>query len=470
MKKAQVIWSVFVIAVTAAIGLSIWHHLSTYRANDHQVVLARNAQWRLHELAIELQTAENAVRGFLLTNRAEFAGRYRASRAKIDERIALARQVVPGVELDDDFREVRPLIDERLAMLGQMMELAQSGKRGEATAVLDSETGLANLAMIRERGFELIRKTDERLVQRLEICRRSMFAMICWVLIGVAALVLSCAALVWLLWRDLRRQIRISAELETARDAALAGTRARDEFLNVLSHELRTPLTPALASVGLLERKSESGSEIRGELTMVRRQLELEARLIDDLLNVEQVLRGKLVLNLRQTSIHTLLNQAVDTSHEQLEQGNLTLTRKLDATHDLVRGDDARLYLIIWHVMSNAIKFTPPGGSILVQTTDADGSIAVKITDTGVGMTDQQLRSIFQPFRQVDSSLTRRFGGLGIGLAISKHIAELHGGSLGASSSGLGKGATFTLTLPIVSAARPNESLQRRSQPLGDMR
>jgi signal transduction histidine kinase len=470
MKKAQVIWSVFVIAVTAAIVFLVWSHLKSYLANDHQVVLAREAQWRLHELAIQLQAVENGVRGYLLTSRQQFLDNFRAARQRMDERVEAAEKAVPGVQLDSDFGVVRALVVERLSLLDRMIERAGAGAKQEAVALLDSEPVLANGSAIRELGFELLRKTDERLVQRLDRCRASTVTMTRWVLIGVAALTLSSTALVWLLWRDLRRQCRINAELGGARDAALAGTKARDEFLNVLSHELRTPLTPALACIGLLERKTPANSEIREDLTLVRRQLELEARLIDDLLNVEQTLHGKMVLRMRDVSVHELIKQGIDSCQEQIVHGHLTLHRQLDATRDVVRGDESRLYLVLWHVLSNAIKFTPAGGSISVRSENSGDSIVVIISDTGIGIHESQLATLFEPFKQVDSSLTRRFGGLGLGLAISKHVAKLHGGSIRAHSDGEGRGATFTLTLPLVVVQPSQDAIERRGEPLSDLR
>jgi signal transduction histidine kinase len=468
MKKAQIIWSVFVIAVTAAVVYLVLSHLRTYLANDHQVMLARTAQWRLHELAIELQSAENGARGYMLTSRQQFLDNYRRAHAQMDMRINEAARAVPGIGLQDEFDSIRGRVTERLGMLEKMVALASEGKRSEATEMLDSDPVLANLNEVRDRGFELLKSTDDRLTERLNVCRDSTVRMTRWVLTGIAALVISSLALVLLLWRDLRCQQQIAAQLEVARDAALAGTKARDEFLNVLSHELRTPLTPALACIGLLERKTDRGSELHDDLTMIRRQLELEARLIDDLLNIEQTLRGKMVLRLREVSVHELIKQAIDSSQEQIVHGNLTLARRLEASQDLVRADESRLYLVIWHLLSNAVKFTPPGGSVSVHTANADGSIVITVSDTGIGMNSQQLASIFQPFRQVDSSLTRRFGGLGLGLVISKHVAELHGGSVRAASAGEGQGATFTLTLPLDAVAPARQPFRHSARSISD--
>jgi CHASE3 domain sensor protein len=229
MRKAQVIWSVFVVVVTAAIVFLVWSHLSTYLTNDHQVVLAREAQWRLHELTIELQGAENGARGYMLTSRELFLNNYRRAVQQMDMRLDEAQRAVPGVGLGDEFTGIRKLVNERLTMLAQMVALAGAGKRSEAVEMLESDAVSANGAEIRNRGFALLKSADDRLIQRLGICRHSTVRMTRWVLIGVAALVLSSLALVGLLWRDLRCQQRIAAELAVARDQALAGTKARDD-------------------------------------------------------------------------------------------------------------------------------------------------------------------------------------------------------------------------------------------------
>jgi signal transduction histidine kinase len=459
MKKAQVIWSVFVIVVTAAIVYLVWAHLKVYIVNDHQVVLARTAQWRLHDLAIEMQSAENGTRGYMLTSREQFLNNYRRARQQMDMRLEEAQLTIPGIGLEEQFKPIPPLVRQRLDMLEQMVSLATAGKRDQAVEMLESDPVLANGTELRDRGFALMKQADTMVLSRLGTCRDSTMRMTRWVLIGVGALVLSSLGLVAMLWRDLHCQQRIAAELAVARDAALAGTKARDEFLNVLSHELRTPLTPALACIGLLERKTDRGTELHDDLTMIRRQLELEARLIDDLLNVEQTLRGKMTLRVREVSMHDLIKQAIDSCQEQVVHGNLNVARKLEATRDVVRGDESRLYLVLWHLLSNAMKFTPAGGSVSVSTSNSDHVIAITVTDTGIGMSGQQLATIFQPFRQIDSSLTRRFGGLGLGLVISKHVTELHGGSITASSGGKGTGSTFTVTLPLAAAA----SMQARA-------
>ncbi|HEY7086878.1 MAG TPA: ATP-binding protein [Tepidisphaeraceae bacterium] len=449
MKQAQFIWSLLVIALTAAVVWLTWSHLKTYLRNDHQVVLAREAQRGLFEMTIWVQDTENGARGYLLTGRPEFKAKYMAALQNVDTRMQAAENTIGGVDLLDPFHSVRGLLEQRLVMLGQMVALTDDGKRPEAVAMLESDPVLQNATSIREQMIALLSNTDERLQQRLTVCRDSTVVMTRWVLVGVASLVLASTALVWLLRREYTRQKRIAAELAVARDAAVAGTKARDEFLNVLSHELRTPLTPALACVSLLQRNAQRGSELHDDLTMIRRQLELEARLIDDLLNVGQVLRGELTLRRAPVSVHTLLRQALESCQEEITSHQLRLEVHLDAGSDRVSGDEPRLHLVVWHLLTNAVKFTPKGGSVSVRTDNAPGRISITVSDTGIGMSDEQMKSLFEPFKQGDSSLTRRFGGLGIGLAICRRVIELHGGSIDAESRGKDQGSTFTVVLPL---------------------
>lgn len=457
MKQAQLIWSLLVIALTAAVVWLTWSHLTTYLANDHKVVLAREAQRGLFEMTIWMEDTENGARGYFLTGRPEFKAKFLAARQQVGARAQAAENTIGGVDLLDPFRNVRALIEQRLQMLAEMVTLTDDGKRPEATAMLESEPVLQNAQHIREQMISLLQNTDDRLQQRLAVCRNSTMIMTRWVLTGVVSLVLASTALVWLIRRDNIRQKRISTELADARDAAVAGTNARDEFLNVLSHELRTPLTPALACVSLLQRSAPRDSELHEDLSMIRRQLELEARLIDDLLNVGQVLRGELSLRCSPVSIHLLLTQALESCQEELGSHQLRLESHLDAASDHVLGDEPRLHLVLWHLLTNAMKFTPKGGLITVRTDSSSssggsgtqGRISVMVTDTGIGLTAEQMQYLFQPFKQADSSLTRRFGGLGVGLAICRRVIELHGGTIEARSAGKDRGATFTVALPL---------------------
>jgi PAS domain S-box-containing protein len=251
--------------------------------------------------------------------------------------------------------------------------------------------------------------------------------------------------------RDVTEEHMAADALRLAKEQAETANRAKDHFLAVLSHELRTPLTPIVAAVRLLEIKHCLPPEAQPTLELIRRNVELEARLIDDLLDLTSIARGKLSLNFANVVLDTLLASALDMSESDLRGKGLTLESALDAHSTCVHGDAARLQQIVWNLMKNAVKFTPAGGRIRVRTWNPDAStIAVSVADSGIGISSEALPRIFSAFEQADDSITRAFGGLGLGLAIASTLAQKHGGTLTAQSDGRDQGARFTLTLPLV--------------------
>jgi signal transduction histidine kinase len=247
------------------------------------------------------------------------------------------------------------------------------------------------------------------------------------------------------------RSARRSAEEEMrkARDLAEAANRAKDHFLAVLSHELRTPLTPVLTAVQTMEAEGNLPEHLREQIQMIRRNVELEVKLIDDLLDLTRVTRGKLELQLQPTDLHEKVRQVLAICDADLRAKRLTVTVQLEARHHRVQADSARLQQILWNVLKNAVKFTDEGGHVTVRTADVPGGrVEVSVTDSGIGIELDKLPRLFDAFEQGGKHVTRQFGGLGLGLAISRAIAEQHGGSLTAASEGAGRGATFALSLP----------------------
>ncbi|HEX6902258.1 MAG TPA: ATP-binding protein [Thermoanaerobaculia bacterium] len=237
-------------------------------------------------------------------------------------------------------------------------------------------------------------------------------------------------------------------ELKRAWAAARSMNEAKDRFLAALSHELRTPLTPVLAVLSNLESGERLPSELRGDMAMMRRNIELEARLIDDLLDLTRISRGKLELQRGDVDLRQVVEHAVQTScGEEIAAGRLNVVMDLEDGHRLW-ADAPRLTQVFWNLLNNAVKFTPEGGTVHVRSWSDGGWLAVEVADTGIGIAPEFLARIFDAFEQGEPGTTRRFGGLGLGLAISKTIAELHGGSLSAHSDGPGRGAAFQVRLP----------------------
>lgn len=256
---------------------------------------------------------------------------------------------------------------------------------------------------------------------------------------------------------ELRVQQR-TAELTSANTALETANSAKDHFLAVLSHELRTPLTPVLAVVQDLLRGESLASNVRESLDMVHRNVELEARLIDDLLDLTRISRGKVELQRSDVDVHQILGHAVRTCDADFRSKQISLALKLDANGTVVHGDRARLLQVFWNLLKNAAKFTPPGKQVEVRTSNpSDGQLQVEVIDTGIGIEPQRLGSIFNAFDQGNTDITRKYGGLGLGLSIGKALVELHGGTITASSEGADCGSCFAVELSTVDAATAAE-------------
>lgn len=251
--------------------------------------------------------------------------------------------------------------------------------------------------------------------------------------------------------RDITAQIR-SRELEAAKIAAEQSSKAKDDFLAALSHELRTPLTPALAAASFLAGNTKRlPPEFLPEIETIQRNVQLQARLIDDLLDLTRVVRGKLELHFDRVDAHALTRDALETAKADITSKNLSVTLKLSAKEHAVWADPVRLQQVFWNLINNAVKFTPRGGEVeIVTSNDQKNHFQFEISDTGIGIDAHKIKSLFEPFEQGDPSITRQFGGLGLGLAISKYIVDLHDGKISVESRGRSYGATFRVSLAIL--------------------
>jgi signal transduction histidine kinase/CheY-like chemotaxis protein len=247
---------------------------------------------------------------------------------------------------------------------------------------------------------------------------------------------------------EARDQLLLRAE--RARAEAEAANRIKDEFLATLSHELRTPLTSLLGWSSVLREAKRDEKILHQGLEAIDRNARVQAQLIDDLLDVSRIVSGKLNLDVRPLDLASVARAAINVVRPAADAKGITLDYSDEPGLGAISADSARLHQIIWNLLSNAVKFTPQGGKILVRV-DRDGSSArVSVRDTGQGIEAEFLPRVFDRFRQADSSTTRSFGGLGLGLAIVRHLVELHGGTVSAQSDGINKGATFTATFPLL--------------------
>jgi PAS domain S-box-containing protein len=243
---------------------------------------------------------------------------------------------------------------------------------------------------------------------------------------------------------------QLLAREKTAREEAETANRIKDEFLAVLSHELRSPLNPILGWSRLLQTQKLDEQKTRQALATIERNAKLQTQLIEDLLDVSRILRGKLVLNIAPVSLINTIEAALETVRLAVEAKEIQIQRTFNLDLDQVMGDAARLQQVIWNLLTNAVKFTPSGGTVEIRLEQSNNQIQIQVKDTGKGIISDFLPYVFDYFRQEDGTTTRKFGGLGLGLAIVRHITELHGGTVWAESPGEGMGATFTVQLPLM--------------------
>ena len=249
--------------------------------------------------------------------------------------------------------------------------------------------------------------------------------------------------------QDITERKESESQLQEAKDAAEAANRAKDRFLAALSHELRTPLAPVVTAVALMEMAPDLPPEIRENLAMIRRNIALETRLIDDLLDLSRVVSGKLRLDLRRSRLNDLIEQVMDIVGGEVQDRGITLETSLAARPDAVDVDPARMQQVVWNLIKNAAKFTSRGGTIRIATRNlGDSAIEIEVQDTGKGISPEDLPHIFDAFDQGDPETTRQYGGLGLGLSIAKAVVDRHGGTIQATSAGPGRGSSFFVSLP----------------------
>lgn len=248
------------------------------------------------------------------------------------------------------------------------------------------------------------------------------------------------------------------AREQAARVAAEQANRVKDEFLAIVSHELRSPLNPILGWSRLLQDQKLDPAKTTQALNAIVRNAKLQAELIEDLLDVSRILRGKLSLNVSPIDLKLTIQAALETVRLSADAKSIEIHTRLEPDIGLVSGDSNRLQQVVWNLLSNAIKFTPARGRVDIRLERVGDTAQIIVRDTGKGIHPNFLPHVFDYFRQEDGATTRKFGGLGLGLAIVHHLVELHGGTVQAESPGEGKGATFTVKLPLM--REPSSQIQ----------
>lgn len=243
---------------------------------------------------------------------------------------------------------------------------------------------------------------------------------------------------------------KLLVQEQTARAEAEKLNRLKDEFISTISHELRTPLNAILGWAHILRTTKVDEARMRRALETIERNARSQSQLIDDLLDISRIITGKIRLNVRAVDLLPVIEAAIETVRPAAEAKNIRLQSVLDPAAGPVLGDSERLQQIVWNLLSNAVKFTPKAGRVQVYLQRVNSHVEIIVADNGQGISAEFLPYVFDRFRQADNSITRSFGGLGLGLAIVRQLVELHGGTVYAESPGEGQGATFTIKLPLM--------------------
>jgi signal transduction histidine kinase/CheY-like chemotaxis protein len=247
--------------------------------------------------------------------------------------------------------------------------------------------------------------------------------------------------------------VRLLKLERTARQAAEESNRLKDEFLATVSHELRTPLTAILGWSRLLEDGSVDDVVSKQAIETICRNAKAQAQIVDDILDVSRIITGNLYLDLHPVELGPVVRNAINVVRPTADAKGIKIDARLHSSLAMVSGDANRLQQVIWNLLSNAVKFTNSGGRVSVKLSQIGSTVEITVSDTGQGISREFIPYVFDRFRQADSTTTRHHGGLGLGLAIARHLVEIHGGTIKAESAGEGRGATFTIRLPVIEAA-----------------
>lgn len=403
---------------------------------------AKSRAWTAEEVALAEEVAE---RTWAAVERARTEAalrqseeRYRTLFNSIDEGFCVVEVLVDSDNIPVDYRvlEINPVFEQQTGIQQAVGKTARQLNLEDHWIEVYGQVALTGEAVRFESGSEVLGRWFD-----VYACRA-----------GVPE-----ARKVAIVFKDISERKRAEAERErllqreqAARAEAERANRIKDEFLAVLSHELRSPLNPILGWTRLLQNGRLDEARRVEALKTIERNAQLQTQLIEDLLDISRIMQGKLSLTVAPVSLPFVISAAIETVRLAAEAKQVGLQLHLDNTVAPISGDAARLQQVVWNLLTNAVKFTPTGGQVTVELHQLDGLAQIRVIDTGEGINPQFLPHVFEYFRQEDGSTTRRFGGLGLGLAIVRQIVEMHGGTVQAESQGEGQGATFTVQLPTL--------------------
>lgn len=478
MKKSLLFGFVALLLLLAIdAGMSL-HTAARLRVNQSRIVEVANIRIELRALLAAYVDAETGERGYLLTGDETYLAPYDAARTTLARSDARLKSLLtPEKELAELRGRIEALGSEKMAVL----ERAISEQRAHGPEVA--------LGVIREsRGKEMmdnIRALAAQLDGELAVTMQGLLAdaeqrLVISTSVFFSTSVLVAAALVGIFFLARRHfgeretlavaqrvsHARVESLLASERAAHSEATHAnklKDEFLCVVSHELRTPLNAILGWTTLLRDGPEDANELKEGLDTIDRNAHAQARLIDDLLDVSRIISGKVRLRISEVDLRALALTVVDGLRPAATARGVTITLLGSNAAAEVLGDPDRLEQVMWNLVNNAIKFTPRGGSVEIAIERAGSSIALEVRDTGQGIRKDFLPRIFDRFSQQDATTTRGQSGLGLGLSITRHLVELHGGTIIASSEGEGLGATFCVEIPMVAVRELRGQLDERT-------
>ena len=455
----------------------------TYEAFQNEARTAREiaeAQGMRIEILALLKTyvdAETGQRGFLLTGDERYLEPYELARKFLSSGEVRQRSVLAPVEQLKAIRaRVNPQERVKLAQLERIIGIRRIDGLEAAIAEVKQDTGKALMDSMRavldeydgEQRRTILAKLDHSATQRRQVLLLSTLASL---ILGA-----SLVGLFFLTQRNLaerERLLKIAQEAKDALQKALAAERAahsqathanklKDEFIAVVSHELRTPLNAIVGWTSLLREGVADEKELREGLDTIDRNAHVQAHLVDDLLDISRIVTGKVRLNIAEVNLRGIAVSVVDGLRPAADARGVTVTINATAEVAEVLGDSDRLQQVVWNLLSNAIKFTPRGGHVEVTMQNHESRVALEVTDSGQGIAADFLPRIFDRFSQADTATTRGQAGLGLGLAITRHLVELHGGNISARSPGEGCGATFRVEIPIVAVRELKKQLADR--------
>jgi signal transduction histidine kinase/CheY-like chemotaxis protein len=447
------------------------------RAGQRRIAEVTGIRIELRQLLAAYVDAETGTRGFLLTGEEAFLEPYRAARAAIARSDLRIKSLAPPETRSAALRErIEALGLQRMGVLAAAIaarrehsldDTVEMFRRGPGKELMDNIRRLAAKldAELETTMTGLLASAEERLAFTKAV---TLFThlVIAGALIGLFFLTRrhfgerEKLATVERASRD-RVEVLLASERSAHSEAAHAN-KLKDEFLAVVSHELRTPLNAIVGWTSLLREGPENPQELREGLDTIDRNAHAQARLIDDLLDVSRIIAGKVRLRISEVDVRTLAAGAVEGLRPAADaRGVKTELRAGDEAVEVL-GDPDRLQQVVWNLVSNAIKFTPRGGTVTLAVTRTGSAVALEVSDTGQGIRPEFLPRIFDRFAQQDASTSRAQSGLGLGLSITRHLVELHGGTITAHSPGEGQGATFHVEIPMIAVRELKEQLADR--------